>query len=115
MNRYYCTSIFYSAWLKDMSMGNIIASFRAAGIYPLNRKAVLSQLPGTSKDVDAPQLHLHVLLPSWSIVCSMSSDLWTNQQWSEAWRAWVGKKNHKMSLAKFVSILSPLRSECMRG
>ena len=62
VNRYNFSSIFNAAWLKGMSMGNIIASFRAAGIYPLNRKAVLSQLPGTSEDIDAPQPHLPVSL-----------------------------------------------------
>ena len=41
------SSIFNSAWLKGMSMSNIIASFCAAGFFPLNRKAVLSQLTGT--------------------------------------------------------------------
>lgn len=47
VNRYNVSSIFNSAWLKGMSMSNIIASFCAAGIFPLNRKAVLSQLTGT--------------------------------------------------------------------
>ena len=58
VNRYNFSSIFNSACLKGMSMSNIIASFRAAGIFPLNRKAVLSQLPGTSKDADASHHHL---------------------------------------------------------
>ena len=36
--------VFQQAWVKGMSMSNVIGCFRAAGIYPVNRQVVLSQL-----------------------------------------------------------------------
>ena len=45
VNRYNFSEVFHSAWVEGMSMRNVIASFRARGIYPLARDVVLSQIP----------------------------------------------------------------------
>ena len=46
VNRYNFSQVFHTAWVEGMGMRNIIASFRAVGVYPISRDVVLSQLPG---------------------------------------------------------------------
>jgi hypothetical protein len=43
VNRYNFSQIFQSAWVRAMSMQNILSSFRTTGVYPTSRDAVLSQ------------------------------------------------------------------------
>ena len=50
VNRYNFCEVFHSAWVEGMAMRNVIASFRATGIYPPARDLVLSQIPGKSND-----------------------------------------------------------------
>ena len=40
VTRFQFSSIFRSAWVKAMTMTNIIAGFHTTGVYPLNRLAV---------------------------------------------------------------------------
>ena len=58
VNRYNFSKIFHSAWVQGMSMKNVIASFKAVGVYPVNRDVVLEQLPGVSKDSSPPSVSL---------------------------------------------------------
>ena len=44
VNRFNFSEIFHSAWVHGMAMQNIIASFRAVGVFPAARDVVLSQL-----------------------------------------------------------------------
>ena len=37
-------SVFQPAWIQGMAMSNVIGCFRAAGVYPTDRRVVLSQL-----------------------------------------------------------------------
>ena len=47
--------VFQQAWVKGMSMSNVIGCFRAAGIYPADRRVVLSQLGlGTTVNPSSP-------------------------------------------------------------
>ena len=58
VNRYNFCEVFHSAWVEGMAMRNIIASFRATGIYPPARDVVLSQIPGKSNDSQPHQCNL---------------------------------------------------------
>jgi hypothetical protein len=49
MNRYNFSEICYSPWMKSMGMGNVVSRFRAVGVFPVSREAVLSQLPAGDK------------------------------------------------------------------
>ena len=44
-------SVFQSAWIKGMDMSNVIGCFSTAGVYPTDRRVVLSQLGLETADV----------------------------------------------------------------
>ena len=46
LNRHNFNQVFCSAWLQGMTIANVITCFKSAGIYPMNRNAVLSQICG---------------------------------------------------------------------
>ena len=50
VNRYNFSQVFHSAWVEGMTMRNVIASFRAVGVYPPDRGVILAQLPGGSNE-----------------------------------------------------------------
>ena len=41
LSRYDCNQVFKPAWLKAVTPANIQAGFRASGLWPLNRNAVI--------------------------------------------------------------------------
>ena len=45
VSRYEFSELFSRAWLKGMSMSNILGGFKNTGVYPFNRGALLSQSP----------------------------------------------------------------------
>lgn len=58
VNRYNVSQVFHTAWMRSMSMGNVVSSFRATGVFPPNRSVVLSQLHAQSHVMKGPH-HLH--------------------------------------------------------
>ena len=53
VNRIDFSGIFARAWYRSMKMDTIIAGFRVAGIHPLNKEALLKDLPITKPQADA--------------------------------------------------------------
>jgi hypothetical protein len=56
VNRYNFSTIFSRAWIRSMSMQNIISSFKAVGVYPLDRSKALDQLHPSTAEPQATSL-----------------------------------------------------------
>ena len=44
-SRFSFSKIFSQAWMKAMSMRNVMSGFKTTGVYPVNRNAVIDKLP----------------------------------------------------------------------
>lgn len=64
---HHCFSeLFAKAWIRSMTMKNILASFRTCGVYPINRNKVMShiELPSSPKPKAGGLTYLPLLTPT---------------------------------------------------
>jgi hypothetical protein len=63
VNRYNFSKIFCKAWIQGMSMHNLIASFKAAGIYPVDRSVIMNKVEGEDNNSDEPATPIPTFVP----------------------------------------------------
>ena len=64
VTRYSFSKLFSSAWMKAMTMANIVSGFRVTGVYPVNRNTI--QLPEESSQPSLPEATGLAFIPLYS-------------------------------------------------
>ena len=49
--RYQFSALFHRAWVRSMTMVNVISAFHSTGVFPLNRKALAPAAPPPFENV----------------------------------------------------------------
>ena len=68
ITRYTFSKLFSEAWMKSITIGNIMAGFATTGIYPLNRDAILSRcttaIPSSSLESNLTFIPMYSPMPA---------------------------------------------------